>query len=832
MVGRTLLHYRITKELGKGGMGVVYKADDLKLHRTVALKVLLSDLLGDERARKRFLREARAASSIDHPNICTVYEINESPDLLFFVMQYVEGETLKKSIGGRPMPIETALDISLQLADALVEAHSRNVIHRDIKSSNIVMTERGQPKILDFGLAKFVPGNGLRPGDEAGGMTELTQKGIPFGTASYMSPEQARGEEADKRSDLYSLGVVIYEMIAGRLPYRGKTSVDVMHAVLHDAPAPLPANVPAPVVRFLDRALAKDPNQRFQSAGEFLNELRRVARQIYAERGDLPLERQASLQAVRPANDQRTNAIGRAFRWVRTHLMGVPDAAGLGGHPEDGPHELTVEGVENSPSIFGGSVTAISNKRAIAILPFKNLSGDPESNYYGFSLADAVITELAQLKSLIVRPSSYIAKYQNQEIDPAAVGRELAVDAVVIGGFLKAGDRFRLTPQLIDIDTGQILWTDKIDLDAKDIITLQDTISRIIADQLRVSMSEAEQDRLARAATTNHEAYELYLKGRTLLYDFITHTLKREDLDEAVDTFRRAVAIDPNYALAHSALGVCLATYVMKGMGGTNFYDEAEASLKRALELDPSLIEARVHLVYIYLGAGEKQQARELVEKLRREAPNNATVRYIAGTLYRLDGMYDEALREWDRQLQINPTDIVLVAYNRARIYMYRGEHDRAITEIEKGLAVEPDHPLQKAFLARIRYYQGNLDEAALLLEDVFEKAPSARGLLPILGIVYSARGEHARAMRFIDHDVIDAACADHDIAYWLATLYVLEEDYDEALTWLERAADLGNENFPWFARDPSWDRFREDPRYRELIARLKERRATAMSHS
>lgn len=831
MVGKTLLHYRIIKELGKGGMGVVYKAEDTKLHRVVALKVLLTNLVGDEKARKRFLREARAASAIDHPNICTVYEINETADLLFFVMQYIEGATLKKTINGKPVPIEVALEISLQLADALAEAHSHGVIHRDIKSSNIVMTERGQPKILDFGLAKLTePSNGRRSrSDDVGGMTELTQRGVPFGTASYMSPEQARGEIADQRSDIFSLGVVMYEMIAGRLPFRGKTSIDVMHAVMHDTPPPFQDGVPLAFTRVVDKALAKIPGERFQSAPELLDELKRVARVVYSERSELPVDRVASLHAIRP--DPRPTTFSRAMKWLKRNVLGqggstTTGQTQVGASVDDGPSDLS-ESAETSKSVF--SATA-ADKRAIAILPFKNLSGNPESDFYGFSLADSVITELAQIKSLIVRPSTYIAKYQNTDVDPRQIGEELVVDSVLVGSFIKAGDRFRVTPQLIDIKSGEIIWSDKIDLDSKDIISLQDKISQHIVDGLSIQLSDREQDRLTRAATSNSEAYELYLRGRSMLNHFVSQTNKREDLDGAVAAFKQAVELDPNFVLAYSALGVCYSNYVMKGMGGITYYDEAEAACKRALEIDPNAIEPRVTLVYIYLSAGDKQKARALVEKLRREAPNDTAIRSVAGLLYRLDGRYDEALREFDRQYKINPNEIVQVAYNKARIYMYRDDLDAAEREIQRGIVVEPDHPLQKAFFAQIRYYQHRLDEAAKMLEDVFEKAPSMRGLTPILGMVYITRGEHDRAMALIDHDVIDAACADYDIAYWLSSLYALAHDKDEALTWLERAAELGNENLPWFERDPNWVSFRDDPDYLELIARMRDRFESAQA--
>jgi serine/threonine-protein kinase len=613
----------------------------------------------------------------------------------------------------------------------------------------------------------------------------------------------------------------MYEMVSGRLPFKGKTSIDVMHGVIHDQAPPLADSVPAPFSRIIERALAKEPADRFQTAAEMLDELKRVARVIYTERRDLPVDRAASFQAMRP-DPRPAKPLNRISKWFKRNVLGQDGSPAPAATGSDEPsHEFTVESAESSRTAF--STTSVQNKRAIAILPFKNVSGNPESDFYGFSLADSVITELAQLKSLIVRPSTYIAKYQNLEVDPRQVGMELAVDSVLVGSYIKAGDRFRVTPQLIDIKTGEIIWSDKIDLDSKDIITLQDKISQHIVDGLRIRITDQEQDRLARAATRNYDAYELYLRGRSLLNMFVTHTLNKLDLDEAVDAFRHAVGIDPEFVLAYSALGVAYSTYVMKGMGGISYYDEAEAACKRALELDPKAVEPRVTLVYIYMGSGDKQKARELVEQLRREAPNDTSIRSVAGTLYRLDGRYDEALREFDRVLKINPTEIAPVSYNRARIFTYIGDYEAATAEIERGRAVEPDHPMLKAFAAQILYYEGKLDEAASAYEDVFEAAPSMRGLLPLLGVVYAARGEKERANKLVDHDVIDAACADFDIAYWLASLYAVEGDRDEALTWLERAVELGNENFPWFERDPNWNSLRDDPDYRALLARLKE---------
>lgn len=812
MVGRTILHYRILKEIGKGGMGVVYKAEDTKLHRTVAIKALAAELIGDEKARARFMREARASSAIDHPNICTVYEVNEVEDILFFVMQYVDGKTLKKFIGGRPLPLDQALEFSLEITDALAEAHRRNVLHRDIKSSNIMLNERNQVKILDFGLAKLMKPTGMGSSDSHHTM-ELTQVGSPFGTASYMSPEQARGERADARSDLFSLGVVLYEMFAGRLPFKGKTSVDVMHSVMHDDPPPLGEGVPARLQQIISKAMAKDPNARYQSADLLLEDLRALVRSHYSEQG-VPTDK-ASLRsaAKRPRKsgllDRMASFVQRAF----------------------GPPPLPPQ-KEDSSSAANSSVTPditpsmwqSRDKKAIAILPFKNLSGIPENDFYGFSLADSVITELAQLRDLIVRPSSYIAQYQNKDVDPRAVGTQLAVDAVLIGGYIKAGDRFRLTPQLVDTNSGEIMWSEKIDVESKDIITIQDTISRQIVDGLRVRTSTKEQERMVKSPTENAEAYECYLKARTLLYKFITQTLDLADLEAAVNLFTKAVDLDPNFALAHSGLGVCDINYVLKGIGGKEYYAKAKKAFDRALDISPKLVEPRVRMIYIDLIEGRSDLARQEVRRLLRHAPNEPSVHAAAAYVYRLSGQYERALDAWDRFLKISPTDIVYASYNRARMYIYQKDYAKAEAELARGFAFEPHHPNLRSYLAVIDYYKGDVEKAIEVTEDVLSKNPDLQSQKIFLASCYLAKGDRDRAFDLIDSRAIETARADQDIAYRLATFYALAAQADEAIDWLERSIAMGNENYPWISGSPNWTALHDDPRFRAILETLKKK--------
>jgi serine/threonine-protein kinase len=807
MVGKTILHYRILKEIGKGGMGVVYKAEDTKLHRTVAIKALSADLVGDEKARARFLREARAASAIDHPNICTVYEVNEAEDVMFFVMQYIDGKTLKKFIGGRPLPLDQALEFSLEMADALAEAHRRNVIHRDIKCSNIMLNERNQLKILDFGLAKLIKPSTISSEDVE--TLELTAVGSPFGTASYMSPEQARGERADARSDIFSLGIVMYEMITGRLPFRGRNSVDVMHAVMHEEPAPLGDGAPARLQQIVSKALSKTASARYQSTEMLLEDLRMLVRSHYAQTGIVPADKSQSLRASKqPA--KTGNLLGRLSTWAQrtfSNAPAEPDSASSTGTPDVTP-----------------SMWQSHDKKTIAILPFKNLSGAPENDFYGFSLADCVITELAQLHDLVVRPSSYVAQYQNKDVDPRAVGLQLAVDAVLIGGYLKAGDRFRLTPQLVETSSGEIVWTEKIDVESKDIITVQDTISRQIVEGLRVKTSTKEQERLVKSPTDSAEAYECYLKARTTLFKFITQTLTVSDLDAAIDLFSEAVSLDPNFALAHSGLGVCQVNYVLKGMGGLEHYAKARESFNRAIDLDRNLIEPRVRMINIELIEGRSEEAREQIRRLVRRAPNEPSVYAVAAYVYRVSGQYERALQAWERLLKISPTDIIYATSNRARIYIYQQDYDKSEAELQKGLAFEPNHPMLRAYTGVVDYYRGQIEKATMVLEDILAKHPELHSQKLFLAYCYMARGEQERALALIDDQVIEIARADQDAAYRLAGVYALAERADEAIEWLELSISMGNENYPWVATNPNWESLREEPRFKAIVEELKTR--------
>jgi len=809
MIGSTIHHYKILEKIGAGGQGTVYKALDTKLERPVVIKVLPPELTVKSSNFKRFQREAQLCSSLDHPNICTIFDLNDAGDLHYIAMQYVEGKNVRQLVNGRPLDLRSSLSIAIQVCDALAAAHARGIIHRDIKAGNIMVNEQGQVKILDFGLAKLIQdeeGDGPKPADRA----DLTEIGVPYGTATYAAPEQARGDKVDHRADIFSTGVLLYEMLAGIWPFKGKSVVDVRHAVLYTKPEPLaevrPEPVPPQLQEILDKSLAKDPKDRYQKISDMRDDLRAVLQEVSGDNLDLSL--------YSPRHIQNKNVMKRAWNWVRgKNDSEQPSMRSGSGSSQPSSH---------SSNEMSFSTTMTSDKKSIAILPFKNLNNDPNSSFYEFSLADAVITELAQLRSLIVRPSSVIAKYQGKEIDPREAGQEMRVNAVLSAGFLRAGEKMRVTAQLLDVASGDILWSDRIDAEGADIFDLQDIIGQRILGGLRLELTDVEQEKLGRRPTENADAYEEYLRGRDNFGRFIFRTVSMEDCDAAIANFKRAVELDPQFALASSGLGACYANRVFKGLGNYDDFTAAETAFSKAIKYDPEVLEARVLMVMIYLSRGEKKKARAEIKILQEQFPNDAALYFVKGTMSRLDGDYEVALKAWERLVRLDPAARVVASYNRARIYMYQDRYDEAIAELDAGAKMEPDHPLIKFFRSRVFYYQDKLDEAIALIRDVLEHNPKMNGIRPVLAVYLAKQGKNEEARAQLTADAEKAADADHDSALWTASAYTLLGEKEKALDWLEHAVKLGNENRPWYENDSTLESLRNEPRFIALMESIK----------
>ena len=805
MIGSQINQYKIQEKIGSGGQGTVYKALDTKLNRTVVIKVLPPELTVKTANFKRFEREAQLCSQLDHPNICTIYDFHEANGVFYIAMQYVEGKNVRQLVAGRPLELKSALSIAIQVTDALAYAHSKNIIHRDIKAGNIMVNSAGQVKILDFGLAKLLEDE---QAEANAGMdkTQITELGIPYGTATYAAPEQAKGERADARSDIFSTGVLLYEMLTGIWAFQGKTVIDVRHQVLYGTPKPLEEQrqqpLPPQLQRIVDKALAKDPKERYQNIARMRDDLRAVLQEI----AGAPLMQGDTFA---PSHVD-SGVFKRALNWFTG--KSIPEQT-----------SARTPSVSNPPSYVPDiNLTSTGQeKKSVAILPFQNLGGDPSASFYEFALADSVITELAQVRSIIVRPSSVIAKYHGKDIDPRDAGRELRVHAVLSAGFLKGGDKLRVTAQLLDVVSGDILWSDRIDAEGSDILAVQDSIAQRILEGLRLELTDIEQEKLQRRATDNAEAWEEYLRGRDNFGRFIFRTLDREDCDAAIQNFKKAIELDSHFALAYSGLGACYANRFFKGMGEAEDYTLAETAFTKAFFYDPNVVEARMLMAMIYMARGEKKKARSEVEILQKQFPNDAVLYFVKGVVHRLDGEYEESLKAFEKLSRLDPAARAVSAYNRARLYIYQGDYVSAIREIEKGEKAEPNHPMLKIFRSGVYYYRGDVEDAIKLMSSVLEEHPEMDGIRPLYAIYLAGAGRREEALAQLSDDALALSRSDHDMAYWVGSTYSILGEKDLAFKWLNRAVKLGNQNKPHFEKDKSLNPLRDDPRFAELMAKV-----------
>ncbi len=733
MIGSQINQYKILEKIGSGGQGTVYKALDTKLNRQAVIKILPPDLTKKTASFRRFEREAQLCSQLDHPNICTIYDFSDADGVVYIAMQYVEGKNVRQLVAGRPLELKSALSIAIQVTDALAYAHSKNIIHRDIKAGNIMVSDGGQVKVLDFGLAKLLEDEHIEQ-HEGVDRTEITELGIPYGTATYAAPEQAKGERADERSDIFSTGVLLYEMLTGIWAFQGKTVIDVRHQVLYGTPKPLAemrkGPLPPQLQPIVDKALQKDPKDRYQKIAHMRDELRAVMQQI-AGSPVMPSDTFAPAHAD-------GGKVKRVLNWFTGKSTPETSASS-----QSFPSQISASSQPSfSPDI---SMTATgTEKKSVAILPFQNLSQDAASAFYEFALADSVITELAQIRSIIVRPSSVIAKYQGKEVDPREAGRELRVHAVLSAGFIRAGDKLRVTAQLLDVVSGDILWSDRIDAEGSDILALQDGIAHRILEGLRLELTDLEAEKLGKRATDNAEAWEEYLRARDHFGRFIFRTIDAEDCDAAIACFKRAIELDPHFALAYSGLGACYANRVFKGLGEPEDYTYAEAAFSKAFFYDQNVVEARVLMVMIYMARGEKKKARSEIELLQKQFPNDAALYFVTGVINRLDGKYEESLKAFEKLTRLDPAARAVAAYNRARIFIYKREFDKANEELDKGFKVEPNHPMLKIFRSGVLYYTGHKDEAIEIMGKVLKENPRMDGIKPLFAIYLAGSGREA----------------------------------------------------------------------------------------
>lgn len=826
--GQELSHYRIISHIGAGGMGDVYLAEDTKLGRKVAIKLLPADLKADGLAKRRMLREARAAAMLDHSNICSIYEVDESGPLTFIVMQYVEGETLAARIKRDPLGLDAILDIAIQVADALSEAHSQGVIHRDIKPQNIMITERNQVKVLDFGIAKLTESQ--QSGDShVQTKSMLTEMGALIGTLPYMSPEQVRGDDIDARSDLFSLGIVIYEMATRNQPFVAKSATATISMILTSEPSPVAhflTNAPSEFQRILSKVLCKNKDERYQTARDLMVDIKRLKEDITfnarVERSFPP----ASESLASAVANSHTASIGLSSdritlpnQHTRTEGLRQPFASRIRKYVWP-----LLASVLFVIILLGGINYFRSSERlgSVAILPFSYNSNDPrlmsepDREYLSDGLTESIINSLSQLPDLKVIARSSVFRYKGKDIDLQSVARDLGVQSVMVGRITELGDSLTISVELEDIHEKRQVWGERYNLKTYELLSVQREIARDISENLRLKMTGEDKKRLAKSYTDNGEAYQEYLKGR-----YYWNKRTGDGLRKAIEFFEQAVSVDPNYALAYTGLADCYTLlsdfgYIPPREG----YSRADYYVQQALKLDDNLAETHTSLASIkavikWDWAGAEEQYQKAIEL----NPNYATAHHWYATHSLLMGRFDRALAEIKKAQQLDPLSLG-INKDFGAILLFSRQYKEAREQCRKTLQIAPGFLVMSTYIAQTYEMEQNYQDAITEIERAHRAAPDDTEITCGLGQAYAYARRTAEARKILGELNQPQKQAQY-LPKEMALLYALLGEKEKAIALLQKAYEDHYLTVAEIATDPRFANLRSDPKLADLLRKL-----------